>query len=266
MIPKVIHYCWFGRKEHPPEVKKCIESWKKYLSDYEIIEWNEDNYDVDKHPFMKKAYEAKKWAFVSDYARVDIVNQYGGIYLDTDVEVIKNFDQFLRLNLFAGFEDEKYVNFGIGFGAEKDHFILEEILEAYDNIEFPDTEIGLGDISCPKIQTNILKKYGLICNGQTQNFKGYMIYSPEYFCPISYTSGQLKITDNTVSIHHFDMSWSAGEVKKIKQLEWKFVSLFGVKWGKPISSLVLFPRKIVRHYKDGDLLHYIKILIKNRFL
>lgn len=134
MIPKVIHYCWFGKKPKPKDVLNCIKSWKKYLPDYEIKEWNEDNYDVYKCQYMADAYKENKWAFVSDYCRLDVVYNYGGVYFDTDVEVIKSFNSLLKENLFCGFEirDKKYmakrhidlsenISFGLGFGAVKKH-------------------------------------------------------------------------------------------------------------------------------------------------
>ena len=129
---KIIHYCWFGRGEKPKDVIKSIESWKKFCPDYEIIEWNEDNFDISSHPYTKKAYELKKWAFVSDYARLYIVYNEGGVYLDTDVEIVKNLDPLLENEAYMGFEDEKYVNTGSGFGAEKGHSFLLENMKAYD--------------------------------------------------------------------------------------------------------------------------------------
>ena len=130
MLPKVIHYCWFGGGEKTELIQKCIASWRKYCPDYQIIEWNEANYDVNKHSFMRDAWRAKKWAFVSDYARIDILYQHGGIYLDTDVELIKSLDPFLEYRFFAGFESESHVAFGLGFGSEAAHPVLKDILAA----------------------------------------------------------------------------------------------------------------------------------------
>ena len=133
MIPKTIHYIWFGHNEFSDLIKDCIESWKKVMPDYEFVLWNEDNYDINKTLFTKQAYEAKKYAFVSDYARIDILNKYGGIYFDTDVKVLKRFDKFLVLKGFMGFESAKGgVNPGIVIGCEKGCPILGEILQEYD--------------------------------------------------------------------------------------------------------------------------------------
>ena len=148
MIPKVIHYCWFGGNPLPEEAKRCIESWKKYCPDYKIIEWNENNYDVNSNEYMKAAYKEKKWAFVSDYARIDVVYKYGGIYMDTDVELVKELDSFLNDRMYCGWEMrdplldklgrsyENSVAFGLGFGAEKGHPALKKILDLYDRISF----------------------------------------------------------------------------------------------------------------------------------
>ena len=130
MIPKVIHYCWFGGNPIPEKDRRYIEGWKEKCPDYEIIEWNERNYDVSKNKYMAQAYEEKKWGFVSDYARLDLVYQYGGIYFDTDVELLKPLDNLLELEMFCGFESTKYVNFGIGFGAEKENPVN------YQNVRF----------------------------------------------------------------------------------------------------------------------------------
>ena len=128
MIPKIIHYCWFGNGPIPEKDKKCINSWKKYCSDYKIIQWNEKNYDITKNKYMNQAYQQKKWGFVPDYARLDIIYTYGGIYLDTDVEIIKSFDSLLSNRGFAGFERPDYVNLGLGFGAEAENIIIKKML------------------------------------------------------------------------------------------------------------------------------------------
>lgn len=264
MIPKVIHYCWFGGNDKNDLMKSCIASWKKYCPDYEIIEWNESNYDVSKHPFMKKAYDAKKWAFVSDYARIDIIYQYGGVYLDTDVELIASLDQFLKYDFYAGFENETFVNFGLGFGSIKDNCILHDILDHYDTVDFPDNNFDLSSIACPKIQTEVLKKYGLSCNNKNQSIKGGHIFSSEYFCPISFKTGAVRITDKTVSIHHFNMAWLDKHYRKSKAMEWKLIKILGLKWGKLIASMINFPGKLISHIKDGTFSKYIRFLMRRK--
>lgn len=264
MIPKVIHYCWFGGNEKNETIKKCMVSWKKYCPDYEIVEWNESNYDVAKHPFMKKAYEVKKWAFVSDYARVDILYHHGGVYLDTDVELVSSLDPFLKYNFYAGFESKSFVSFGLGFGAIKGHPVLKDILETYDRLIFPDTDFGLSMISCPRIQTDSLIKRGMICDNQNQVFEGIHIFSSEYFSPMSFKTGKTEITNNTVSIHHYDMSWNTDSFKKSKDREWKLVKRFGCKWGKRAASLVNLPGKLVTHAKERTLVDYVRFLTKGK--
>lgn len=213
MIPRVIHYCWFGGKPKPQVVLDCIASWKKFLPDYEIKEWNEDNYDVNKCQFMVEAYKEKKWAFVSDYCRIDVVNQYGGVYLDTDVEVIKSFDPLLKEKFFCGFEGvepevmRKKVAFGLGFGSEANHPVLKEILDFYESLSFHDNKQSLSQIVCPVIQTEALCKFGLTPNGKTQKTEDWIAYSEEYFCPINYCTHQTNITSNTYSIHHYSATW-----------------------------------------------------------
>lgn len=222
MIPKIIHYCWFGRNPKPADVLKCIESWKKYLPDYEIREWNEDNYDVHKCQYMSDAYTEKKWAFVSDFCRLDVVYEYGGIYLDTDVEVIKPFGRLLEHKMFCGFESrdwqmqkkwnmdmEESVAFGLGFGAIKRHPILKEMIDLYYSLHFYNEDGSLNLLSCPVYQTQVLVKHGLIQNGETQKYEGGVAFSAEYFCPQSnITNKMLFLTKNTYSIHHFSNSWS----------------------------------------------------------
>lgn len=264
MIPKVIHYCWFGGNEKNGMIKKCIDSWKIYCPDYEIIEWNESNYDVAKNAFMKKAYASGKWAFVADYARIDILYRHGGIYLDTDVELVSSLDPFLQFSFYAGFESKSFVNFGVGFGSEQKHPILKDILGYYDTLNFPDSEFELSLVSCPRIQTDALIKRGLVRNNQNQTLGDCHIFNTEYFCPKSFRTGEVRLTKNTVSIHHFDMSWSTKSSKKAKKMEWKLVRKYGQKWGRRISSIISLPGKLYRNAKDGTLLRYLLFLAKVR--
>ena len=207
-IPKVIHYCWFGKKEIPAQYRKWMESWKHYCPDYEIIEWNEDNYDVHKNRYLSQTYELGKWAFVSDYARIDIIHEYGGVYLDTDVELVKNIDEMLGNDAFCGFETSKYVAYGLGFGAKKHHFIVNEIKKYYDEICFTlDNEV-LNQITCPIIQTDIMKRHGLVCNGEFQIVGGMTVYPSRVLCGMSPSSFRMqRDLEHTYAIHHFSGSW-----------------------------------------------------------
>lgn len=203
MIPKTIHYCWFGRGEKPKLAKKCIASWKKYCPDYEIIEWNEDNFDINLNPYTKMCYEQKKYAFLSDYVRLLAVDEYGGIYFDTDVEVIRPFDALLTHTAFFGFETAEYVNTGQCFGAEPNTEIVKKMIEEYDRI----LDGKNGVIGCPVLNTNALLKLGFSMNGKTQEKEGVNIYSKDYFNPFNDNTGVLKRTDNTYSIHWYGKSW-----------------------------------------------------------
>lgn len=264
MIPKIIHYCWFGGNKKSEMIKRCMASWRKFCPDYEIVEWNESNYDVTKQPFMKKAYEAGKWAFVADYARVDILYRHGGVYLDTDVELISSLDPFLKYDFYAGFESMSFVSFGLGFGSAEGHPVLKDILEYYDGLEFPESEFDLSMVSCPRIQTDALERRGMVCNNQNQVVGDCYIFSTEYFCPMSFKTGKTKITENTVSIHHFDMSWNSEGFRKAKGREWGLVRRFGPKWGKRISSLASFPGKLYRNAKEGTLVEYVRFLVRRQ--
>lgn len=207
-IPKVIHYCWFGGKEIPIQYRKWMESWKKYCPDYEIIEWNENNFDVHKSKYIRQAYEAKQWAFVSDYARIDIINQYGGVYVDVDVELKKNIDVLLMNDAFCGFESSEYVAYGLGFGAKKDNPILGEIKEYYDGADFIREDGTLNRINCPVIQTEIMKKNGLRCNGEFQIVDGMAVYPSRILCGMSPHSFRVERNPlYTYAIHHFAASW-----------------------------------------------------------
>lgn len=220
MIPKVIHYCWFGGNPLPKLAKKCIKSWKKYCPDYEIIRWDESNFDVSAAPlYVRQAYEAKKWAFVTDYVRLKLVYDHGGIYLDTDVELIKPLDSLLNHKAYFGFEDEINVATGLGFGAEKSAPILAEMMADYADIPFILEDGSYDYTACPVRNTGILVKHGLVQNGQYQELDGFVVYPKDVFCPVSYYNGRLYQTNQTVSIHWFTASWKSEQylVERIKK-------------------------------------------------
>lgn len=214
-IPKTIHYCWFGEKEIPKQQKKWMKSWKDYCPEYEIVEWNESNYDVYKTKYISQAYEMKKWAFVSDYARIDIINNYGGVYLDTDVELIKNIDLMLMNDAFCGFELSQYVAYGLGFGSRKNNPILEDIKGYYDNNSFILDNGNLNQTACPVVQTEVMKKYGLKCNGEFQIVNGMAVYPSRVLCGMSPISFRVeKDPLYTYAIHHYEGSWVADKQEK----------------------------------------------------
>lgn len=216
MIPKTIHYCWFGRNPKPKLAEKCIKSWKKKCPDYQIIEWNEDNFDISTCPlYVRQAFEAKKWAFVTDYVRLKVVYDHGGIYLDTDVELRKNLDFLLDNKAYFGFEEGKYIATGLGFGAEKGSWILDELMGDYLSIPFLLPDGKTDDTSCPMRNTKVFLRHGLVQNNQKQLLDGSILILPtEYLSPISFFSGEKHITSNTVSVHWFAASWVSSEKKE----------------------------------------------------
>lgn len=221
MIPKIIHYCWFGGSELPSLAQKCISSWRKYCPNYEIREWNETNYDYKKNQYMKQAYEMKKWGFVPDYARLDIIFQYGGVYLDTDVEIIKPIDELLKLEAFMGLEVPGVVALGLGFGASPFNPIIWEMKEVYEDLKFIKADGELNTLPSPYYQSQVLERYGLDKVNQQQNIMGIQIFPTEFFCPKNFKTGKLELTGNTYSIHHYDASWLDEHQKYTLILRWK---------------------------------------------
>lgn len=237
MIPKKIHYCWFGGNPLPESAKKYIETWKKYCPDYEIIEWNENNFDVTQNQYCKEAYEAKKWAFVSDYARFWILYKYGGIYLDTDVEIIRPLDDIIAKGPFMGCErdGDKSNIFSIavapelGIGVNSGFSLYKEILDLYDKLHFKNNDGSLNVKTVVQYTTEILVKYGLKNINQIQKCAGIYIYPSEYFCPKDFNTGVLRITENTYTIHHFDATWISNWCKIKKRIRYLFCEIFGIK-------------------------------------
>lgn len=203
MIPKKIHYCWFGRGNKPRLAQKCIDSWKKYMPDYEIIEWNEDNFDVNMNSYTQMCYEQKKYAFLTDYLRLLIIYKHGGIYFDTDVEAVRSFDALLSCESFFGFETDEYVNTGEGFGAEAGNEIVDQMIKEYDQL----LDGTHGIIGCPILNTRALVKYGLKRNGVIQKIGNTRVYPADFFNPRSSVTGKLRKTENTYSIHWYSASW-----------------------------------------------------------
>lgn len=220
MIPKKIHYCWFGGKDLPKSAKKCIESWKKYFPDYEIKRWDESNFDVNIIPYTAQAYEAKKYAFVSDFARFWILYKYGGLYFDTDVEVIKPMDDIIAAGPFMGCENSATsggtsnslglgVNPGLGLGVNPGLGLVGELMSLYRHKEFANSS-GIADPeTVVTVTTDLLCRNGLQNVATVQEIDGVKIYPSDFFCPISTKDGKLRITDNTRSIHWYDQSWQS---------------------------------------------------------
>ena len=211
MIPKIIHYCWFGGKPLPKSAEKCIASWKKYLPDYDIKRWDESNFDVNAIPYTREAYAACKYAFVSDYARFWILYHYGGVYFDTDVEVIRPIDDIINRGGFLGVESNRNgiytVNPGLGFAATQGTAVIGEMMNLYSTFHFINTDGALDLKNIVEITTEYLSARGLRNTDEIQQCCGFTIYPKDYFCPIDYDTRELKITENTRTIHHYAESW-----------------------------------------------------------
>ena len=226
VIPKIIHYCWFGGKPLPSLAEKCIKSWKEYFPDYEIKQWNESNFDVNIIPYTSQAYHAKKYAFVSDYARFWILYRYGGLYFDTDVEVIKSMDDIISAGPFMGCENPYQqgarpnelglglgVNPGLGLGVNPGLGLYKEILNRYSTLNFINSDNSMNLKTVVEYTTELLVKNGLMNNGDIQHVAGITIYPNDYFCPINPLNLEFVKTERTCCIHHFAASW----VKKSKK-------------------------------------------------
>lgn len=214
MLPKIIHYCWFGGNPLPESAKKCIASWKKYLPDYQIKEWNEDNFDVNSIPYTQQAYEAKKYAFVSDYARFWILYKYGGLYFDTDVEIIKPIDDIIDRGPFMGIEvrakegEYPQVAPGLGLGVTPGHELYKVLLDKYATLRFLNEDGTLNQKTIVKYNTEVLQEQGLLPSNDLQEVAGIWIYPADYFNPLDSLTGKLVLTNNTRSIHWYMNSWS----------------------------------------------------------
>ena len=227
-IPKIIHYCWFGGNPLPELAVRCIESWKKYFPEHEIKEWNETNFDVNIIPYTAQAYKAKKYAFVSDYARFWILYKYGGLYFDTDVEVVKNMNDIISKGSFMGCENwaqpgatpaQLGVAPGLGLGENPGQDLIGEILDYYKTLSFLDKNGKPNLETIVEITTKLLCKYGLQNVNEIQNVRGVNIYPKDYFCPIDMITEKLKISSRTVSIHWYMGSW-------VEHRQWRNIRSF----------------------------------------
>ena len=223
MIPKKIHYCWFGGNPKPKLAEKCIASWKKYCPDYEIIEWNESNFDVNMNGYTRMCIAEKKYAFLSDFARLVVVAQHGGVYFDTDVELVKPIDALMEHEAFFCFETPEYVASGLGFGSVAHGTAIETMLREYDFL----LDGTQGTRGCPRLNTSALEKIGLRSNGQMQVVADAVILPVEYMNPYESATGRLKQTPNTVSIHWYSASWMSRKAIFRTKLARPFHRMFG---------------------------------------
>jgi len=225
MIPKIIHYCWFGKSEMPEIAAKCIDSWHKYCPDFEVKLWNESNFDVNINSYSREAAKVNQWAFIADIARLWVIYNYGGVYLDVDVEVIKPIDDFLNNQMFLGFESHSVINMGSGFGAEKKIYLLKKMLDSYDSVPFINADETINTIASPKYTTASMESEGFLLNNTKQTINDATIYPTEYFCPKDWQTGEINITENTHTIHHFLASWWSEEEKKLHERRKKILKL-----------------------------------------
>lgn len=217
LIPKKIHYCWFGGGELPELYKRCIESWKRHCPDYSIERWDETNCNINETTFTKQAYHVGKMGFVPDYFRLKIIYEHGGIYLDTDVEVLKNLDDFLYNHAFCGLEQPGEVNFGLGFGAYKGNELLLKLMKRYMTMPFIEEDGKFNEIASPIYQTmDFIKEGGVIYGNRLQKVCGMTIYPTEVLSPKNCVTEEYCISDNSYTIHHYDGSWVDGELLKGK--------------------------------------------------
>ena len=236
-MEKKIHYCWFGGKKLPNKVKRCIQTWKKYLPDYEIIEWNENNFDIDTCEFVKQAYANKKWAFVSDYVRIYALYNEGGIYFDTDMKIIKNVNNIVDKEMFLGTEDSGYVGTAVIGVKEKKNKYIKAILDYYNNIRYFDPK-AIYSYANPAIITKILSQYE--CKTDSNGIKIYdnsiYVYPREYFYPLSYDYSEKFYTKNTCMVHLFNATWTSRGERRTVFINRKF----GPKIGKVINNFINF--------------------------
>lgn len=216
MIPKIIHYCWMGKNPLNELALSCIASWKKYCPDYEIIEWNEDNFDINYCTYTTQAYQARKWAFVSDVVRLYAIVNYGGIYMDTDVEVLRPLDDLLNFPALSGFESDIHIPTGL-MACEKGHPAFAEFLKEYDDIHFIKRNGTYNQKTNVARITNTCLKYGLKQDNTEQTLaNGLHVMPKDYFCPKSYVTGTIDLTSNTYTIHHFAGSWTKDDTGESK--------------------------------------------------
>lgn len=229
MISKIIHYCWFGKKPLPSLALKCLDSWRKYMPDYEIREWNESNFDIGQIPYTAEAYKCQKYAFVSDFARFKIMYNYGGVYFDTDVEVIKPLDYIVNKGSFWGLEKSRNglsCNPGLGFACPPGLNLCKEMIDYYKKEAFvyPNGKYNLTTVV--EIFSKILTSKGFSLSSFPEELNGIHIYPPEYFSPINYNTGEINITQNTYTIHHYAASWvSKYDNMSLFEKIWNFLHL-----------------------------------------
>ncbi len=238
MIPKIVHYCWFGGKEKPEQIQKCIESWHEHLVGYKFIEWNEATFDVDFNQYTKQAYESKKYAFVSDVARIIALQQYGGIYMDTDVEVLKPLDSILEYPCVLGFEVKNFVATSF-MACQPNHPLINLFINEYNGIQFYNQDGSINFSTNVTKLTDILTKKGLIRNNKKQYLEdGIVVFPKEYFSPYDYINCNLETTGNSYCIHYYYVSWMPLKTQLKKKIKSIVVKIIGSEKLNSIRNIV----------------------------
>lgn len=238
MIPKIIHYCWFGHGPMPELALKCIASWKKWCPDYQIMEWNEDNFDINSNRYVWEAYEAKKYAFVTDYVRLYAMYTVGGIYMDTDVMVLKSLDEYLGHEAFSGFETKTKISTGI-MASVKGQRVVGELLKHYDDIPFINKDGTLNLTTNVETITNMMLQKGFVPNGQFQIIDNFAIYPQNVFCPDHKKLNDTVYMANAATVHYFAGSWKSESMRKRENsIWWKAIALPGMKLSKLLTFLL----------------------------
>lgn len=253
-IPKIIHYCWFGHNPKPELFDKCFDSWKRKCPDYQIIEWNEENFDIAACPlYVRQAYENKKWAFVTDYVRLKVVYDHGGIYLDTDVELKKRLDRLLKYDAYFGFEEGRYINTGLGFGAVEKHFLLDAMMKDYEKSPFQLENGEFDQTTCPVRNTEVFLKIGLCQNDRKQILDNRILILPTiYMCPIEWETGKMRKSLKTISIHWFTASWMNEMDRKTHELR------RNRKREETLDKWIHLPNRVLRKVVGEEVVDQIK--------
>ena len=265
-IPKVIHYCWFGGNPLTELALQCIESWKKYCPEYEIKQWDERNYDVNSCAYIREAYEAKKWAFVSDYARFDILYAHGGVYFDTDVELIAPIDDILERGPFFGaernLENRVSVAPGLGMAAPANLPLYAEMLDIYRRKHFIIEAGEFDQTTIVQYVTDLLMQKGLTDMQYPQNVAGVWVYPWDFFCPMMHQTGEITYTSNTRSVHYYDASWVPTEELRIHKFEISMMNCFGTRAGIWLGRIYSFPYRVIRKIRKKGFCGTVQFAIK----
>lgn len=253
MIPKVIHYCWFGRGEMPKLMKKCLKSWEKFCPDWKIVRWDEDSFDIGSTLWTKQAYEAKKYAFVADFVRIQALYEQGGVYLDTDQELIRPLEPFLHHEAFMGFLDAVNISAGV-IGAEKGHPVMARMLGYYRDKAFLTADGGVDIKPNTNWMTDILLEQGLKLDDSYQELPGVAVYPQTYFCPTSCVSTEDKTGPDTVALHHWAMTWRTEKAKK----DFARAKRHQTKWYRAWEQAKVLPQKTFRKVFGDDAMEKLK--------